>query len=207
MLKNAVAIRMKNSRSVIGCAAVCVVAISLCGCDLHEAEIAALKADNEHLREELAQLRGKSGGTKEAGADSGKPDLILAIGELWSQRFEDSEFRSKQRLSGKTMRVTGLVENVTGGSVALYGTGKTSRSVRMSVNLSSAYAAKIQEGLAELQKGITVTVQGKFAYERMGLDESVFVNKDTGKTLSDAEIRVLGMSGPSTPLPVPGQEK
>ena len=198
---------MKSSRSVIGCAAVCVAAISLCGCDQNAAELAALKADNAHLREELAQLRGKASGGKETDPDSGKPDLTLTVGELWSQRFEDSEFRSKQRLSGKTMRVTGLVENVMGGSVALYGAGKTSRSVKMSVNLNSAYAAKIQVGLAELQKGITVTVQGKFAYERMGLDESVFVDKGTGKTLSDAEIRVLGMSGPDTPLPVPGQAK
>ena len=198
---------MKSFRSVTGCVAACIAAISLCACDPHEAEIAALKADNAHLREELAQLKGKSGGGKEPGTESGKPDLILAITELWSQRFEDSEFRSKQRLSGKMIRVTGLVDNVTGGSVALYGTGKTSRSVKMSVNLNSAYAAKIQVGLAELQKGITVTVQGKFTYERMGLDESVFVDKDTGKTLSDAEIRVLGTSGSNAPLPIPGQEK
>ena len=179
----------------------------LSACDPHEAEIAALKADNEHLREELAQLRGKASRGKEAETDSGKPDLTLAITELWSQRFEDSEFRSKQRLSGKTIRVTGLVDNVKGGSVALYGVGKTSRSVKMSVNLSTAYAARIHVGLAELQKGITVTVQGKFAYERMGLDESVFVDTVTGKALSDAEIRVLGMGESNPPPPVPGQEK
>lgn len=198
---------MKSSRSVIGCAAACVAAISLCACDRNAAELAALKADNEHLRAELAQLRSKANGGKEAGGDPSKADLILAINDLWSQRFEDSEFRSKQRLSGKIIRVTGFVDNVTSNSVALYGTAKASRSVRMSVNLNSAYAAKIQEGMAELQKGITVTVQGKFAYERMGLDESVFVDKDSGKTLSDAEMRVIGVSGPNTPPPGPEPEK
>ena len=198
---------MKSSRSVIGCAAACAVAVSLCACDRNAAELAALKADNEHLRAELAQLRSKAHGAKEAETDPAKADLILTINELWSQRFEDSEFRSKQRLSGKIIRVTGFVDNVTSGSVALYGTGKASRSVRMSVNLNSGYAAKIQEGLAELGKGITITVQGKFAYDRMGLDDSAFVDKATGKSLSDKEMRVLGQSGSTSPLPLPAPEK
>lgn len=197
--------RMNSFRSVIGFAAACVAAASLCACDRHAAELAALKADNEHLKAELAQLRKANG--KETETETGKPDLILSINDLWTQRFEDIAFRSKQRLSGKLIRVTGYVDNVGGSSVALYGIGKSSRGVRMSANLNGGYAAKIAEGLGELQKGIVVTMQGKFAYERMVLDDSVFVDKTTGKALSDAEIRVLGESGAALPAPTPDPEK
>ena len=104
------------------------------------------------------------------------------------------------------IRITGLVDSISGNTVLLYGAGNSARSVRIGVNLSSAYAAKIQEGLAELEKGLTVTMQGKFAYDRMSLDESVFVDKATGKTLFDPEIRLLGgghAADGAVPPPVP----
>ena len=197
---------MNISRSAIGFSAACVAAVSLSGCDQHAAEIAILKADNEHLRAELAQLRSKANG-KDPEADNGKPDLTLSINDLWTQRFSDSVFRSKQRLSGKLIRVTGYLDNVSADSVALYGIGKSSRGVRMNVNLNGAYAAKIAEGLGELQKGTELTMQGKFAYERMVLDDSVFVNKETGKTLTDPEIRALAEAGPALPVPATEPEK
>ena len=200
---------MKQSSSIIGNVAVLAAAFALSGCDQGAAEIAALKEENEHLRSELAQLRNKANGVKEAETPTGKADLTLGINELWTQRFEGNEFRAKQRLSDKTIRVTGLVDSISGNTVLLYGTGSAARSVRMSVNLSSAYAAKIQDGLAELEKGLTVTMQGKLAYERMGLDESVFVDKATGKTLFDAEVRALapgGAANAAAPPPVPEKQ-
>ena len=201
------AILMKRIFPPIGCVALLAVAFALSGCDQRAAEIAELKADNERLREDLTQLRNKANGVKEAETQSGKADLTLGINELWMQRFEGNEFRAKQRLSDKTIRITGLVDSISGNTVLLYGAGNSARSVRISVNLSSAYAAKIQEGLAELEKGLTVTMQGKFAYDRMSLDESVFVDKATGKTLLDPEIRLLGGDAADGAVPPPVPEK
>lgn len=201
---------MKSSRTVIGCVAALIAALALSGCDQNAAEIEALKADNERLRTELALLRNRTNGVQETEMQAGKADLVLGINALWSQRFEDSsEFRAKQRLAGKTIRVTGVLDNLSANAVSLSGVGTVSRSVRMSANLDPAYAIRVQEGLAALEKGATVTMQGKFAYDRMGLDESVFVDKATGATLFDAELKALGEGGtsaPPLPLPIPDKQ-
>ena len=192
---------MNFSLPIVRCTAAAVLVFTLPGCDRSAAQIAVLKAENERLKAELAQLRPKPNGSKEGENQPGKADLILDISELWSQRFEDNEFRAKQRLSGKTIRVTGLVDGVNGQTISMFGVGKVSRSVRMSANLESTHAAKIQEGLASLEKGATVTVQGKFAFDRMGLDDSTFADKETGRTLTPAEILTLAQAGVSKTAP------
>ena len=193
---------MNLSVLVVRCSAAAVLVFTLPGCDRSAPQVAALKAENERLKAEIAQLKHKPNGTKEGESQPGNADLILEINELWSQRFEDNEFRAKQRLSGKTIRVTGLVDGVNGQTISMFGAGKVSRSVRMSANLESTQAAKIQEGLASLEKGATVTVQGKFAFDRMGLDDSLIVDKETGHKLSADEILLLAQAGVSkTPPP------
>lgn len=183
-----------SSRFPRSCSAVALLFI-LGGCDRNASEVSTLRAENDRLRAELAQLRRKPGGAKESESQPGKPDMILGINELWTQRFEDNEFRAKQRLTDKIIRVTGLVDGVSGGTISLFGAGKSGRSVRMGVRLDPAYADRIQGGLASLEKGSSVTVQGKFAFERMGLEESTFVDKATGKTLSPEEMLALAQAG------------
>ena len=188
---------MNFSHLVVRFSAVAAFIFTLPGCDRSAPQVAALKAENEKLKAELAQLKPKPNGTKEGASQPGKADLVLDINELWSQRFEDNEFRAKQRLSGKTIRVTGLVEGVNGHTISVFGAGKVSRSVRLSVSLESTHATKMQEGLASLETGAPVTVQGKFAFDRMGLDDSLFVDKATGRTLSADEVLALAQAGVS----------
>lgn len=187
----------------------CVVMLGLTlvvgGCDQKAAEIAALKAENERLRSELANLRSEASGVKKPETASGKPDMILTFNELYSQRFDDNEFRARQRLSGKTLRVTGIADGVSGESLTIYGVGK-SRNVRMTVNLEKSHAAKIQDGLAALEKGVTLTVQGKFGFDRMELLEASIVDNASGNPMTTEQLQALGQVAPggvppSTPLP------
>ena len=177
----------------------------LSGCDRNAVEMASLKADNDHLRAEIANMRRKASGAKDPEAVAGKPDQILGINELWTQRFEDNEFRARQRLTDKTLRVTGILDGISGGNLVLYGVGK-SRNVQISVNLERGYANRIQDGLATLEKGVTITVQGKLMYERMELNEATVVDKTTGVVLMSEQIQAFGQIGPdgqAVPPPLP----
>ena len=177
------------------------VASALSGCDQNAAELATLKAENEHLRTEIASLRRKASGVKEPEVNSGKPDMILGMNELWSQRFESNEFRAKQMLSDKLLRVTGILDAISSRDISIYGLGNA-RNVRVVVNLEKGYASQIQEGLAVLEKGVTITVQGKFAYDRMELNEATIVDKATGTVLTSEQLQSFGQGGPLPP-PLP----
>lgn len=183
-----------------------VVALSLAsavtGCDRNAAEHASLKADNERLRAEIANLRRKASGVKDPESAAGKPDQTLGVGELWTQRFEDNEFRARQRLSDKMLRITGILDGISGGNVLLDGVGKT-RAVQISVNLEKGYAARIQDGLEALEKGVTITVQGKLLYDRMELNDATFVDKETGAVLNTEQLQALGTNGLPAPPPLP----
>ena len=172
----------------------------LAGCGQNAAELAALKAENERLRAELANARRISGGEKEPVSASGSPDQILSINELWRQRFEDNDFRSKLRLTDKTLRVTGILDDISRESVSIYGVGKSR--IRVSVNLDKNYAARIQTGLASLEKGVTVTVQGKFAFDRMELNESTIVDAASGTPMTTEQLQAFGQIAPGD-APVP----
>lgn len=168
------------------------------GCDRKAGELAALKADNEHLRAELAHLREQAEGGKKTEAAPGKPDMILNFNDLYRQRFDDNEFRARQRLSGKTLRVTGIMDGMSGESLTLYGVGK-SRNVRMTVNLERSHAAKIQDGLAALEKGVTLTVEGKFGFDRMELLEAAIVDSTSGTPMTTEQLQSLGQVAPADP--------
>ena len=178
-------------------------AFALPGCNRNAAELASLKADNERLRTEIANLRRKVGGGSEGETTPGKADQVLGINDLWAQRFEDNGFRARQRLTDKTLRVTGVLDAISGESLSIYGVGN-SRNAQMNVNLGKNYAARIQRGLAALEKGITITVQGKFMYDRMELNEAVIVDKATGVPLSEEQLEAFGQVGTDgKPVPPP----
>ena len=164
------------------------------GCDRNAAELASLKTDNERLRAELANLRRKGGGEKDSESAAGKPEQILEVDELWSQRFEGG-FRARQRLSDKTLRVTGILDAISQDSLSIYGVG-VSRNSQLTVTLEKNYAARIQTGLAALEKGATITVQGKFLFDRMELKEAMVVDKVSGVPLTTKDLQEFLPAGP-----------
>jgi hypothetical protein len=183
------------------------------GCRRTEAEYQKLVEENAYLRSEVERLkrRGVEEKTEEKeGQLLGTPDLAATLVDLWSQRFDDNEFRAKQRLSNKVIRLTGAVDGIDADSIVLAGVSKRFGGVRMTVHLSSGYALRIAQGLAALERGAAVTVQGRFNYERMILNEAIFVEQSTGRTLySDdllslsAGVSISGVvkSAPATPPP------
>lgn len=173
--------------------------IGFCGCRRTEAEYQKLVQENAYLKSEIERLnrRGVEEKAEEkGGASVGEPDLAATIVDLWSQRFDDNEFRSRQRLSGKTIRLTGAVDAVAADQVGLAGVSKRFGNVHVGVNLASGYALRIRDGLAALERGTTVTVQGKFNYERMILTESTFVDQVSGRTLYSDDLLALSAGTP-----------
>lgn len=181
-------------RSVIALA----LAVAMSGCDRNAAQLTTLKEENKRLRTEIANLRRKVSGEKESEPTTGKPDMILGMNELWSQRFEGNEIRAKQVLADKLLRVTGVLDAVSDRSISIYGLGKA-RNVRVIVNFEKGYASRIQEGLAVLEQGATITVQGRFAYNRMELNDATIVDKYTGALVTAEQLQTVGLGG--TPLP------
>lgn len=170
------------------------------GCDQKAGEIAALKAENDRLRNEIATLRGEPGGVKKPETVPGKPDMTLAFNDLYMQRFDDNEFRARQRLAGKTLRVTGIMDGMSGESLTIYGLGK-SRNVHMTVILEKSYAPKIQNGLAALEKGVTLTVQGKFGFDRMELLDATIMDNASGIPMTTEQLQALGQVAPGDAPP------
>lgn len=174
------------------------------GCNRNSAEVQKLFAENQQLRTELERVKHSMAEPSATAADSSNiaaPDLDLPINELWTQRFQDNEFRARQRLADKIVRLTGIVDNISADSISLFGTSKRFGNVRMTVNLNSGYAAKIRTGLASLERDIPVTVQGKFVYERMCLSDATFVDPNTGKSMTSEEIAELARKGRPSPTP------
>jgi len=123
------------------------------------------------------------------------------MSELWEKRFDDSDFRAKNLLADKTMRISGKVESVTDDAVSIYSASKRFGTIRMGIKLMPGYAVRVRTGLALLEKGATVTVQGKFVYDSMGIDDAVFVNPESGKTLYSDNLAVT--QGGGTPSSAP----
>jgi hypothetical protein len=184
------------------------------GCRRTEAEYQRLVAENAQLRSEIERLTRKGIEQKaeeKGGASVGEPDLAATIVDLWGQRFDDiNEFRARSRLSGKTIRVTGAAEVQSADSIALTGESKRFGVVRMTVNLSPGYATRIDKGLAALERGTLVTVQGKFSYERNILTEATFVEPAGGRILYTDDLLALSAGvpiiratrgAPATPAP------
>lgn len=185
------------------------------GCRRTEAEYQKLVQENAYLRSEIERLnrRGVEEKTEEKGGGAvGPPDLALTVLDLWSQRFEDVyEYRSRSRLSGKSLRVTGGAEVLSGGdSISMTGESKRFGPVQMGAHLSPGYAQRIQAGLAALERGTVVTVQGKFNYERMILVDAMFVDQTGGRILYSDDLLSLSAgvplggamrSAPATPAP------
>ena len=175
----------------------------LAGCDRNAAELATLKAEKERLKTELAKLQQ---GAKEPGAAMGKPDLTLALNELWTQRFDDNGFRARQRLADKVMRVTGTLDEVASERISLHEPGQT-QNVRMTVNLEKQYAARVQQGLGALEKGATLTVQGKFSYDRMELSDATILDKTSGAPMTTEQLQAFVQRGSDAQPPPPREGK
>ncbi len=172
---------------------------TLPACRRTEAEYQKLVDENAYLRAEIERLNRRGAEEKaeeKDGAAPGTPDLVATIVDLWSQRFDDNEFRSRQRLSGKLIRVTGAVDAVAADSIGVAGVSKRFGNVRITVHLADNYALRIRDGLAALERGSAVTVQGKFNYERMILTDSVFVDQVGGRTLYSDDLLSLSAGVP-----------
>jgi hypothetical protein len=168
-------------------------------CRRTEAEYQKLVEENTYLREEIERLKRRGVEEKveeKEGPLVGVPDLAATIVDLWSQRFDDNEFRARQRLSGKTIRLTGAVDAVSADAIGVAGESKRFGGVRMTVNLSSGYALRISQGLAALERGAVVTVQGKFNYERMILTDAMFVDPVSGRTLYSDDLLAVAAGVP-----------
>jgi hypothetical protein len=163
----------------------------MAGCDREK--IQTLEAENAELRAELAITQKKlTEGANTSVAENVTLDLTLK--DLWSQRFEDTtEFRARQRLSQKEIRVTGLVESVDERSVKLFDTGARYGAVSLVAQVDDNFLSQNAEGLAALKKGTLVTVQGRFAFDKMRLEGAVFVDRKTGKLLSSKDL--VSLSG------------
>jgi hypothetical protein len=172
------------------------------GCDRQSLQLSELREENQRLKKALEQARSTVSAPQEVEASLlSNVDLDLTIVELWSQRFEDNQFRAKQRLEQKQIRVTGLVESVSERSVTIYGSGTRFGSVSLVAQLDEAYIKQIAEGLASLRKGVSVTVQGRFLFDKMWLDSATFVDRVTGKRLASKDL--AGVSAPEEPVPRP----
>jgi hypothetical protein len=149
-------------------------------CERNAAELGQLRAENQALKIEIENLKREVDGGKSP-EESTTPVLDLTIDELWTQRFEDSRFRAKQRLDGKTIRLTATVERVDEQSISL--TGRTARvgSINVLAKLNPAYARRIHEQLANVERGQEVTMQGSFQFDKMWLEDATFVERSSGK--------------------------
>ncbi len=167
---------------------------ALSSCGKSEAEYQRLLEENERLKMDIEQMKLKLSDKapgKQTDVRSDQPDLDLNIVDLWSQRFEDTPYRSKQKLSDKVIRLTAIIENVSDTAITLTGASKRFQNIHMTANLESTYATKVQEGLTAIERGMTVTLQGRFLYERMGLSAAEFVDKATGRTLNSEDLAAL----------------
>ena len=175
----------------------CFLAMTICGfaaCDRQTAEIQRLTDENTRLKTELERLRNPSE-TGSSAAPGATPDFDLTMAELWTQRFEDSDTRARKRLADKLVRVTGRIESVRDDKVSITGTSRSAGSVRMSARLNSAYANRVEVGLASLEKGAAVTVQGRLDFDRMALNDAQFVDRTTGKALLSEDLAALSIDG------------
>ncbi len=162
-------------------------ALMVGGCNRDSAELNELRAENDRLKMALAQARAAVVGMHD-GNDTPVADLDLSIADLWAQRFEDNQFRSKMRLDQKQIRVTGIVESVSERSVVIFGTGTRIGSVSLMAQLDEAYVTQVREGLAALQKGREITLQGRFVFEKMGLQDAAIIDRQTGWRLTSKDL-------------------
>lgn len=183
-------------RNVSTALAIFFVATLFSACGRSEKEYQKLVEENARLKAQLEKLAGS--GDKASATPSDAPELNLSMAELWNKRFEDIDFRARKLLSDKTIRMSGQVESVTDDSVSIYGSSKRFGTIRMTIQLMPGYAVRIRNGLALLEKGATVFVQGKFAFDRMGIDDAVFVNPETDKTLYSDNLAIAQSGGPSS---------
>jgi hypothetical protein len=159
--------------------------LALTSCGRSEADYQKLLEENEELKAEIAKLTAAN--ATKGGADGTVPaqgaDVDVNIDELWAERFDDNEFRSRQRLADKVIRVTGKVDSLSENSLTLLGTATRFGNIRMRVNLKKDYAAHVGTELASLEVGSVVTVQGTFQFDRIWLTDAVFVDERSGEVL------------------------
>jgi hypothetical protein len=160
---------------------------TLAGCDRQSARIRALEAENEQLKQALKAEHGESHDQATPRADT-TADLDLSLTELWTQRFEDNQFRAKQRLDQKQIRVTGMIQAVSERSVTLFDTGARLGAISLDAQIDGSFLRQNMDGLASLQKGAKVTLQGRFLFDKMRLENAVFVERASGKLLSSKDL-------------------
>jgi hypothetical protein len=164
--------------------------LTLSGCDRGAARIQALEAENELLKADIESLRKKLGEANTA-VTAKDTNLDVSLKELWTQRFEDNQFRAKQRLDRKEIRVTGTVDGITGRSVTLIDTSARFGAITLLAQLDDDFLKQNFETLAALQKGIELTVQGRFLFDKMWLENAIFVDRKSGKPLTNKDLTSL----------------
>jgi hypothetical protein len=171
--------------------ALAIALLALASCGRSEADYQKLLDENARLKAELAKLTAAAdqaqAGDRDGNAAPG-PNLDVNIDDLWAQRFDDNQFRSRERLADKVLRVTGQIDSTSENSLTLLGTTPKFGNFRMRVNLKDEYAQKMTTELASLEVGSTVTVQGTFIFDRNWLNDAVFVDKRTGQVLSSQRM-------------------
>ena len=168
--------------------------VCFCSCDQNSAQLRSLQEENARLRKALEEARGVV--STDHSPVRGKADLDLTLKELWSQRFEEIQFRAKQRLDQKQVRVTGQVDSVSERSVTLFTTGTSFGLVTLAAQFDESYVNQVREGLASLQKGTPLTVQGRFLFDKMSIDGAVFVDRSTGRQLDSHDLTRLEPDSP-----------
>lgn len=162
----------------------------LTGCDRSAARIQALEAENELLKADIESLRKKLGEVNTP-VTAKETNLDVTLKDLWKQRFEDNQFRAKQRLDRKEIRVTGTIDSITGRSVTLIDTSARLGAISLLAQLDDDFLKQNFETLASLQKGLELTVQGRFLFDKMWLENAIFVDRKTGKPLTNKDLTNL----------------
>jgi hypothetical protein len=85
--------------------------------------------------------------------------------------------------------------------VTLFAVGTRMGSVTLSAQLEDAYARSVGEAFTSLLPGTTVTLQGKFAAQRTGLDDAAFVDRTTGRRLTAEDFKKLDAREAETVAP------
>ena len=98
-----------------------------------------------------------------------------------------------------------MLDDISSENLGIYGVEK-SRNVRVTAHLEKGYAAQIREGLGSLEEGMTITVQGKFLYDRMELEDATIVDKATGAVLTGDQLKAFGAVKSGEVVPPPGKK-
>ena len=121
--------------------------------------------------------------------------IELEMVELFRMALDSNSLKAKQQVDGKIFRVPGKISSVSAeGDIFIWGyKSDAGNDVTMHVELKKNHYDK--SVLSTLEKGMPVTVQGRFRYSTIivtgWLEDAVFVDSKSGRALSASDIRAL----------------